>query len=431
MILCSDETGFRLRDDSSVGRHRRQILASSASPIVSSPFIVTQEKRHGSHSNYYCQEAGLSLYEALLFVKNGLKTRRRKQRSSIQIQGGGSPTRLYDNATKHVFTRGRRFYEDFRTKHDWVGLDKAVAKYIAIYMCNARNVKAFTFLLHRKANKELHDIMAIQLIQHYDDISASKSTSKEENLVSLLQKLQDESSCITSRYIAIEKLFRWLIIKNGIKSDEIQFDFVMSDGIDIMIYAIQQEGCPSQQIHQTFQILLEIAKSSKCHWQTIFKSIGGIDGIIKILEGRQMDYFILCDIFDMMTRLIQSDVLKIQGSQIVIWLSFYDLILEGMEANVSNLDTFYSFLQFIQIQTSHIQMHQRIFSLFCRGRDAHVDDLRCQRLVQQQLNRFVQIETSDSLRMITMHDGTANSKTKATIDTKRHLNSFCRCAPAA
>lgn len=303
---------------------------------------------------------------------------------------------------------------------------------ISQYICVTRGTsKGIHFLLHRKANKELHDIMAIQFIQHYDDISASKSTSKEENLVSLLKKLQDESSCITSRYIAIEKLFQWLIIENGIKSDEIQFDFVMGDGIDIMIYAIQQEGCPSQQIHQTFQILLEIAKSSKCHWQTIFKSIGGIDGIIKILEGRQMEYSILCDILDMATRLIQSDVLKIQGSQIVIWLSFYDLILEGMEANVSNLDTFYSFLQFIQIQTSHIQMHQRIFSIFCRGRDAHVDDLRCQRLVQHQLNRFVQIETSDSLRMIRMHDGTTNSKTKATIDTTRHLNPFCRCAPAA
>ena len=150
-----------------------------------------------------------------------------------------------------------------------------------------------------------------------------------------------------------------------------------------------------------------------------------------------MESSILCDVLVVATRLVKSNVLKVTGSQFLLWLSFYDLILEGVEANIDNRDVLYAFLQFIQIQANQRlppqEMHQRIFSTVCRGRDAHVDDFRFQTATQQQLHRFIQVEDSDdSLRIIVMVDGRNNNlKQQSGIDPARYSNPFRRCAPAA
>jgi hypothetical protein len=266
--------------------------------------------------------------------------------------------------------------------------------------------------------------------------------SDQKLFVSALRKLKDDTD-VDSRSLAIETLFRSLIVDHGIDTDESKFDFVMDDGIDMMTRAIVDKDCSTLHIVQGFHILFAIAEDSKWHWQSVFDGIGGINGIMNLLEYHRMDSTILSNILFMMSKLSKFGFHRFQGSQIVRWLSFFDLVLEGVEENVNSLEVFRSFCLYMRIQSDNScppqEVHERILICVCRGLDAHPENLECQQVGQSILLRFQPDETTGVLRMVPANHNRTDTLQVSDISNSRTTRSrysanpfgHSRCAPAA
>lgn len=254
-----------------------------------------------------------------------------------------------------------------------------------------------------------------------------------------LRKLKDNERGGDSRSFAIETLFRSLIVDNGLGTEESKLDFVMDDGIDMVTRAIVESDCSTLHIVQGFQILFAIAEDSRWHWQSVFDGIGGIDGIITLLEHHRMDMTILSKVIFMLSKLSDYGVHRFQEFQIMRWLSFFDLILEGVEENVRDVETFKSFCLYMRADTEKCpphEVHGRILACVGIGLRVHREDSECQRLGESILLRFLSYDTMESTNQ---NRSTApqnapfstNRRRKRGTIASSFSSGYSRCAPAA
>jgi hypothetical protein len=232
---------------------------------------------------------------------------------------------------------------------------------------------------------------------------------ERESTTTLMDRLKKDKDLHSPRsFDIIETLFRSLITNNGIETDESKFDFIMDDGIEQLTRAISDQHCSCLHIDQGFQILLAIAEDSCWHWQSIFDGIGGILGIMNLLEKHHLKESIFNDILFTMIRLMEYNVHHFQASQIVQWLSYFDLILEGVQENIDKPKVFHNFCRFLEIHNKGRappqETHQRIFCILCRGLEIH-------QLGQSLVTRFFVLDETNTIPRIVFRYSTIQSTT--------------------
>eukprot|EP00980_Cylindrotheca_fusiformis_P013607 scaffold3502_cov111-Cylindrotheca_fusiformis.AAC.2 len=276
----------------------------------------------------------------------------------------------------------------------------------------------------------------------------SNYQSEQENLLTALRKLKGDQD---SRSFAIEALFRSLVVDDSNEAEGSKFDFVMDDGIDMISSAILKDDCSTFHIIQGFKIIFAIAEDSKCHWQSVFGAIGEFDGIIRLLEHHHMNVSILSQVIFMMSKLCECGVHCFHPSQVLRWLCFFDLLLEGVEENLTNVELFRSFCLYIGVRQYENfppqEVHERVLACVLLGMDAHRAISNCQLVGQAALrlpfqvvdttgdSRFGSMISSSSLSSTRLlgapPDTTTVGKKEGVMGVRRKVYSFRRCAPAA
>ena len=205
-----------------------------------------------------------------------------------------------------------------------------------------------------------------------------------------------EDTCIESRSLALKDLFQRVMGDNELKSDANKLDFVMEDGIQTIVTVISSKGCPSLQVHQGMCILRTIADDSMFHLLSSFDAIGGLAGIVELLENHHTEATVLKDVFFLLYKLMKNEILNYDAEKVLRWMSLFDLLAEGVEANLHHVDVFKSFCFFLTINPSPPQeLRQRITLCLRRGLSLHIDDDTCQSIGQSSLQNYKEQQKRD------------------------------------
>lgn len=195
-------------------------------------------------------------------------------------------------------------------------------------------------------------------------------------MIDLLSELRNQEQP-EKRTAALKRLYNELIVEKGLGSDATKMDFVMEDGIIIVAKAILDEHCPSSQVHQGMSISRIIANDSLFHLLGFYDAIGGLSGVLTLLENHRSDTNVLKDVLFMLYVLMKNKILSFGGEEMMKWLFLFDLILEGVDENLGHSEVFKSFCFFLTIQGSQSppqEMLGRTIACVNRGVELHAED---------------------------------------------------------
>ena len=197
--------------------------------------------------------------------------------------------------------------------------------------------------------------------------------------------------------------------------EEVRFDFLMEDGIQIISSMIRRIDMENGVIHRGLNLLFQVAEDNACHWHCIWKSFGEREGMIQFLEAHCSNPDIFTSALNLCRRVSYFQLLCFEAKDLLRWMPLWDLLLCGIENYIDRCQDIFSlfchFLESVNEDLIPVEMHVRIQFALQRGLKA----------LQQSSNDFeFQAMTFDSvLSRYRKNDDDGNNNHKEATSTRR------------
>ena len=153
--------------------------------------------------------------------------------------------------------------------------------------------------------------------------------------------------------------------------EEVRFDFLMEDGIQILSNVIRRIDMENGAIYRGMNLLFQVAEENACHWHCIWTSLGEREGMIQFLEAHCTHPEIFSSALNLCRRVSYYQLLRFEAKDLLRWMPLWDLLLCGIENYIDRCHDIFSmfchFLESVNDDLIPIEMHVRIQFALQRG----------------------------------------------------------------
>ena len=153
--------------------------------------------------------------------------------------------------------------------------------------------------------------------------------------------------------------------------DDVRFDFLMDDGIQIICNVIRRIDMESGAIQRGLSLLFLVAEENACHWHCVWKSLGEREGMIQFLESHCANPDIFTSALILCRRVSYFQLMRFEAKDLLRWMPLWDLLLCGIENYIERFHDIFSlfchFLESVGDDLIPVEMHGRIQFALQRG----------------------------------------------------------------